>query len=222
MAGMKPRDVLWYGEAAWDPARAKTLDREIAAYPFSVSGRRVLDLAAGAGDFALACLQAGASSVTWHDIEPGFLSVAAARLGTDRVRYELRDMMDLPYQPSSFDLVVLRAALHWARDEAELFRRLARVLAPEGWLVIQATSWRRAVAVRRIGWKAPFHLLSPLLAVVVRRKLLTTLWSLRSLTKKRLERAGFEVVESRPPVWAGRRAGWFELIARRVADPNAV
>ena len=70
------------------------------------------------------------------------------------------DFSALPFPPNSLDLVLLPHALELARDPHACLREVARVLVPEGRLVISglnpASPWgfgrRRGPAQRRFGW----------------------------------------------------------------------
>lgn len=206
---MKPEDVARYSRAQWGDAVAPALDAEIRDLPFSVAGARVLDLAAGPGAFVAALQRAGAAELVWHDRDPLFLETARSRL-SGSVRFELRDMLDLPYEAGAFDAVFLRDALHWAPDEAVLFEAALRVLAPGGWLVVTNHNYRRVLATVRPRWRAGGHLLSPVLALALRRKLLPTLWVFQRLTRRRARRVGFELVS-----WEARGRRDFLAVWRR-------
>ena len=172
--------------------------RKSKATPLRWSAESVLDLAAGPGAFTAALLRAGASCVVWHDHEERFLRIAQARIPPqDKVRFVLRDMTHLPYDPSSFDLVVLRDSLHWAQSESTLIRRVRALLRPGGWLVITNHNFRRPLAAVRPRRRAVAHLLSPVLALVLRRKPLPTLYVFEWLTRRRLRRAGLHLSEWR-------------------------
>jgi SAM-dependent methyltransferase len=213
---LKPADAEAYARDSWSPAYRQVLSTEVARYPFPVMGARVLDLGAGPGAMTAVLLRAGAAHVTWQDVDPRFAAAARDRLaGAGDVRFEVRDLLDLPYGAGEFDAVVLRSALHWARDEALVLARVAALLRPGGHLALHAPSWRRAVAAPLPAWRRVAHLVSPPVAAVLRRKPVTTLWVLRSLTLRRLRRAGLEVVAG--PVRTGDH---FELVARRPATSS--
>lgn len=91
---------------------------------------RVLDV--GCGDGMLARRFAPlANEVVGIDLDEA--SIAAARSATldDNVTYVLGDIMDHPFEPGSFDLVVSVAALHHLDAGAGL-RRLAELTRPGG------------------------------------------------------------------------------------------
>lgn len=208
---LKPADAEAYARDSWSPVYRQTLSAAVARFPFPVTGTRVLDLGAGPGALVAVLLRAGAADVTWHDVDARFEAVARDRLaGAGDVHFERRDLLDLPYAHGAFDVVVLRGALHWARDEALLLRRVAAILRPGGHLALQAPSWRRPLTAPLPTWRRAAHLVSPALAVVLGRKPVTTLWVLRSLTLRRLRAAGLLVVAG-----PGRVGDHFELVARR-------
>lgn len=209
---MKPEDVMRYVERDWSPEVLEELRAEVALLPFDVEGQQVLDLAAGTGSFSSVLLDAGAASVVWHDIDPTFRDVAQERLGDRCERFELRDMLDLPYGDGAFDLIVIREALGWASNESELLHRLSRITRPGGWLVIIAHNWRRPFQMVRPWWKVPVHLVTPHIGLVARSKPLPTLWVFESLTRRRLRSAGFDLIQ-----WKRRRRRDFVVTCRRHA-----
>lgn len=210
---MKPEDLEPYSSAVWSADYAAHSARMLADLPFSVEGLRVLDLAGGPGGFTRALVEAGAAEVVWHDIEPAFAGVASERIQSPRVRFEVRDMMDLPYENSSFDAVLLLEALHWAADERILLRRIGALLREGGWLVLSAANFRRALEPTRSLSRRIAHLASPVLASVLGRKPWTTLWVSEWLTRRRLSAAGLWVHS-----WQRSDAARFEVIARRASQ----
>ncbi|HUP70233.1 MAG TPA: class I SAM-dependent methyltransferase [Acidimicrobiales bacterium] len=211
---MKPEDILRYSADQWAEVRDEQLDAEVARLGFPLVGARVLDLAAGPGAFTAALARAGATEVVWQDADELFLEVATARLRTTpEVRFELRDMLELPYADGAFDVVVLRDALHWAGDERGLLHRIARVIRPGGWLYVTNHNFRRPIVSVRPMWRSVAHLFTPALALALRRKPLPTLFVFEGLTRRRLRATGFEVVDWRRPCPADfegicRRRGW--------------
>jgi predicted nicotinamide N-methyase len=79
---------------AW--AGGQALARYVLDHPSLVSGRRVLDLAAGSGLVAIAAAKAGAASVTAVDIDPLSLAAVAANAAVNAVTVSAvqRDILD--------------------------------------------------------------------------------------------------------------------------------
>jgi ubiquinone/menaquinone biosynthesis C-methylase UbiE len=93
---------------------------------------RVLDLAGGPGDLALA-LARQSDHVSMMELSRGF--VAAARRRAQALGVSLQGIHDscnrLVFRDDVFDVVTVSQALHWL-DDVQVCRGLCRVLAPDG------------------------------------------------------------------------------------------
>jgi SAM-dependent methyltransferase len=106
----------------------------------SLAGRKVLDVATGAGLAAIPAAQAG-GRVTGLDLTPSLLEVAAARsrrAGLD-VNWVAGDAEALPFDPEAFDVVLSVVGVQFAPRHEVVAAELARVLRPGGRLVV--CSW---------------------------------------------------------------------------------
>jgi demethylmenaquinone methyltransferase/2-methoxy-6-polyprenyl-1,4-benzoquinol methylase len=118
-------------------------------------GQKALDLCCGTGDIAFALQRAGAE-VIGLDFSPAMLAVAQARASKQPaapeappLEFRTGDAMQIPYGPSSFDIVSIGYGLRnlesWERGLEEMMRVArpgGRLLVldfgkPQGWL------WRR-------------------------------------------------------------------------------
>lgn len=107
------------------------------------AGERVLDIACGTGNTALAAA-ARRAEVTGLDLTPELLEVAAARAdeeGLTGVTWQEGDAEQLPYPEASFDVVVSSCGLMFAPDQQRVADEVARVTRPGGRIAIQA--WTR-------------------------------------------------------------------------------
>jgi ubiquinone/menaquinone biosynthesis C-methylase UbiE len=97
------------------------------------SGERVLDVAGGAGNAALACARRLAD-VTCTDFVPELLQHAAERARVEQLpmRTEVADAQALPYPDGLFDVVVSTFGAMFAPDQETTARELLRVLRPGG------------------------------------------------------------------------------------------
>ena len=106
-------------------------------------GRRILDVASGFGQDALALCRLGAEVV---GAEPSLRMTAWARLGSarpeERVPHWVRGWSDaLPFADASFDGVVCKGALdHFDRPERAL-AEMARVTKPQGRVVLAVANF---------------------------------------------------------------------------------
>ena len=92
----------------------------------------ILELGTGTGETARAVLDKHPDAhITSIDASPGMVRVARETLPTDRAEVILGRLED-PLPQGQFDLVVSALAVHHlkAEDKADLFRRVAGVLAP--------------------------------------------------------------------------------------------
>lgn len=130
--------------AAGDFARAaaeqvivgELLCRAIDIHP----GERVLDVAAGSGNAALAAARRGAA-VTATDFVPPLLDVAARRAQAEGLDLETQeaDAQSLPFGDGAFDVVLSTFGVMFAADQARAAAELLRVCRPGG--RIGLTAW---------------------------------------------------------------------------------
>jgi 2-polyprenyl-3-methyl-5-hydroxy-6-metoxy-1,4-benzoquinol methylase len=124
---------------------AKIVDAYVAHRPFPrelsdliirnapiTASSRVLDLAGGPGDLALALAQAS-SEVSLMDLSKGFVNTAARRAKQRGVNLTpLHDSCNrLVFRDEEYDVVTISQALHWM-DDVLVCRGLCRVLRPGG------------------------------------------------------------------------------------------
>lgn len=95
---------------------------------------RVLDMGCGAGHTAIAA--AGkAAHVTALDVTPEMLEVAAGlarERGLTNIAFQQGDVMALPFENGSFDVVTSRLSAHHYADPAQALGEAFRVLKPGG------------------------------------------------------------------------------------------
>jgi 2-polyprenyl-3-methyl-5-hydroxy-6-metoxy-1,4-benzoquinol methylase len=99
-------------------------------------GKRVLDVACGAGYGSAILAEAGAE-VRGADVDPEAVRLASERSG-GAAEFQEADIAALPYDDDSFDLVVCFETIEHVSDQAAALDELARVLAPGGLLMISS------------------------------------------------------------------------------------
>jgi trans-aconitate 2-methyltransferase len=157
----------------WDGG---TYDR--VADPMTRWGTAVLDRLPLAGDERVLDAGCGSGRVTEQLLErlphgrvvaldgsPSMIEAARERLARfgDRVEYVVADLgRPLPIE-GAVDAVLSTATFHWVSDHDALFRNLAAVLRPGGWLVAQCGGVGNIARVQRVlagigdGWLGPVH-----------------------------------------------------------------
>ncbi len=127
------------------------------------AGERVLDLACGSGDLAVAAAEVGAR-VVGLDFSAGMLRAARTRgVACDLVR---ADALALPLADGAVDAVVSGFALRNFVDLAAAFAEGARVLRPGGRIALLEVD-RPASALLRFGHAIYFRRIVPLLGALV-------------------------------------------------------
>lgn len=102
------------------------------------AGARVLDCAAGTGEFSLAATKR-AGSVLCTDQSEAMLARARKKVrkrGLSNVSFARRDITALPDPDGSFDAVIAANVLHLLPDPEPAVRELWRVVAPGGRLIL--------------------------------------------------------------------------------------
>jgi demethylmenaquinone methyltransferase/2-methoxy-6-polyprenyl-1,4-benzoquinol methylase len=94
-------------------------------------GWRVLDLACGTGDLALAASARG-GAVVGLDITPRMIELARAKPAASPVRFIVGDMTAIPVPSGSFDLVTTGYGLRNVPDLSRALAEIERVLVPGG------------------------------------------------------------------------------------------
>lgn len=96
-------------------------------------GERVLDVAAGSGNTALAAARRWAE-VTASDFVPHLLETAARRAEAEGLPLatQVADVQDLPFPDASFDVVLSTFGAMFAPDQERTAAELARVCRPGG------------------------------------------------------------------------------------------
>lgn len=95
---------------------------------------RVLDLATGSGDLALAITrQLPAADITAADFSPEMLTIARAK---GVARTVVADALKLPFEDDAFDCVTIAFGLRNMADWGAALRETARVLSDRGHLLV--------------------------------------------------------------------------------------
>jgi ubiquinone/menaquinone biosynthesis C-methylase UbiE len=130
----------------------------------------LLDIACGLGGPGRYLTDRYDCRVTGIDLVPARVELAKA-LGEmvgmgDRVTYRAADATSLPFAKGSFAQVwMLDASIH-VREKAKLFRELARVLSPGGFLVLHDMPGPLPRSMAAVTRRAPYH--APTLSQLIR------------------------------------------------------
>lgn len=99
------------------------------------AGKRVLDVACGAGRGTQMLAESGAAGVTGLDVDPEIVRYASLRHGGARTEFACADAMC--YQPSEpYELIVSFETIEHVPDAARFLSGLAGLLAPGGEILV--------------------------------------------------------------------------------------
>lgn len=131
------RDLAWRRLVVRETLRETLRAREPATM-------RVLDVATGTGDLAIALREAGVGSVTGLDFSAAMLAEARRKehmaANGERIEWIEGDAMALPFPDASFDAVTVGFGLRNMPSYPGALREMARVLLPGGTLVCLETT----------------------------------------------------------------------------------
>jgi ubiquinone/menaquinone biosynthesis C-methylase UbiE len=152
------------------------------------AGQRVLDVACGTGVVArqAAEIVGQAGAVTGVDLNPAMLEVAKERASA--IHWRIGDAVDLPFENSTFDVVLCQSALFFFGDPARAVKEMARVVRVGGVVALQTYA-----GLDQQPAYGPFVETVARLAGDDARELMGTYWSQGDLGELRslVERAGF-------------------------------
>jgi len=121
-----------------------------------VEGRRVLDAACGEG-YGTALLGTTAAEAVGVDIDAGSIRHAQSSYGSGRIRFVEGSCTRLPFPDASFDVVASFETIEHldAADQPPMLSEFARVLKPDGLLIISSPNKRVYSDAR--GYVNEFH-----------------------------------------------------------------
>lgn len=130
-----------------------------------------LDVGCGGGRTLVALKKMGAKEVHGIDIDDELVKLAKERSGADVIK---GSVLDLPYKPNSFDLVICSGVLHHTPDIKKGIREIYDVLKPGGTLYLllylKHPRWIFTKFMRLVGKIVPFNLMRKLLFFIPANK----------------------------------------------------
>jgi len=145
--------------------RARAIDRLSGARP-----ERILDVATGTADFAIAAARLSPRAIVGVDISQAMLDVGRAKIAArgleSTVRLLAGDAEHLPFADGTFDAAIVAFGVRNFENLDAGLSEMARVLRPGGTVVILEFSRPRAFLFRQV-YMAYFRGLMPVLGRVI-------------------------------------------------------
>ncbi len=105
---------------------------------------KILDIATGTGDLAIALAETSATKIIGLDISEGMLNVGRKKVEklnlSDKIDMVLGDSEQLPFSDNSFDAVTVAFGVRNFENLSKGLSEILRVLRPEGTFVVLETS----------------------------------------------------------------------------------
>ena len=125
------------GDYSHTGTRVEPASVDLAAALGIKRGDRVLDVAAGTGNFALAAA-AGGAAVTALDLSSAMIAAGRRRSGGDAIAWHEGDAESLPFADGTFDVCASVFGVMFAPDQPRAAAELARVVKPGGKVAVAA------------------------------------------------------------------------------------
>jgi demethylmenaquinone methyltransferase / 2-methoxy-6-polyprenyl-1,4-benzoquinol methylase len=143
--------------------------REAARIAIGSGAERALDVATGTGDLALELRRQGVSEVTGLDFSGEMVAAAERKrrdLGVSGVTFLQGDAMSMPFCDGSFDALTIAWGLRNLPDYEQGIREMARVLRPDGRMVILEMTPLQNETLRK-AFNLYFHNVVPIIGGIV-------------------------------------------------------
>jgi len=120
----------------------------------TVQPKKILDIATGTGDFAIACLKLNPTEIIGIDISKGMLAVGSEKMLKKNVDHiismKLGDSEDLPFEDNYFDGLTVGFGVRNFEHLEKGLSEMLRVIRPEGKVVILEFSKPKKFPVKQV------------------------------------------------------------------------
>ena len=113
------------------------------------SGIKVLDVSSGRGTQSIYYAKNYGVDVVGLDFSEEMIKTAtekAVKENTNKVKFQLGDSQDLPFEDESFDVVINECAIGIPDDSQKVLNEMVRVAKPGGVIVIHESTWRKKLS----------------------------------------------------------------------------
>jgi SAM-dependent methyltransferase len=118
-----------------------------------IDGDDVLDVGSGTGSLAAAVAAVAPSSrIVGIDRAEPYVAVARARHRSERMRFEVGDAQQLPFEDASFDRTLSLLILNFVPDPQKALTEMVRVTRPGGTVVCAVWDYGEGMEMLRVFW----------------------------------------------------------------------
>jgi len=144
--------------------------RKIAIKKLSNNPSTILDIATGTGDFAISASKYTNATITGIDISQGMLDVGIEKINkkglTDRIKLQLADSENLPFQDNSYDAVTAGFGVRNFEDLNKGLSEMYRTLKSGGIVAILEPSEPTYFPLKQF-YKLYFHHILPFIGGII-------------------------------------------------------
>jgi SAM-dependent methyltransferase len=119
-----------------------------------LAGARILEIGCGGGGFAWQMADSGADSVVAQDYSTVAIERASSRYRRDNLTFEVGDIGAIRYPDRDFDVVISCETIEHVPDPQTAVSELARVLSPEGALLLTTPNYMSISGLHRLYCRA--------------------------------------------------------------------
>ncbi len=101
----------------------------------NITGRKIIDLGCGFGNFCRYLRQQGASSVLGVDVSEKMLAIAQHETNDEAIQYRKCAIEDFSAPDATIDLVISSLALHYIADYQAISKKIYSWLKSDGYLI---------------------------------------------------------------------------------------
>jgi SAM-dependent methyltransferase len=149
---------VWASGDAYEPyvgRWSRLVAREFVEWLGVLPGLHWLDVGCGTGALSQAVVEQGApAAVLGVDSSNGYVAYARARLGDERVRFEVGDAQRLPVADHAFDAVVSGLVLNFITDVHGAIAEMRRVARFRGTVAVYVWDYGHRMDLMRYFWDA--------------------------------------------------------------------
>jgi len=129
---------------------------------YNLQNKRILEIGCGRGGFAifLSKLNNGANEIVACDFSQAAVDKGAAYatgLGITNVQWRCADIQNIPFDTSSFDVVISCETIEHVPNPAKAVQELSRVLKPGGKLILTTPNYMNFVGLYRFYLRLTFR-----------------------------------------------------------------